>query len=228
MQNTLVTRLAREYEIPLIDTVGTFEAASPGGLLAGDYFLDGVHFNAAGVLLLAQAFARALSETFGEPLRNQVTVSSLQDLEGKEAGEGLLSGSSWLFTVVNTDPNFTQPGYQKIGRLLVTGGWFSDVLTMAERNFKQALALDPDDFSAHLGMAIVEGTRRQGLLLDQAVRQRLQAWRVFDGAFYWVPKEDLPELMTMMRGASVDEAILREILRTHPLVDLEALGLGSR
>jgi tetratricopeptide (TPR) repeat protein len=147
-QNDLVRRLAREYDIPLVDTVAIFESHSPHAILSPAWFIDGQHPSLAGYVLLANAYADILSKRFETPI-----VQPLHDADQAiaalhvDAGTlrlAMLDAGDWLIAA-SVDHPFPR-----------------DRVALATALFRAALNTS-DDLSAWLGIGLGQAALRGGL-----------------------------------------------------------------
>jgi lysophospholipase L1-like esterase len=184
-----VRRLAREYGIPLVDAEREFAAAAPGGLPGYDLFIDGHHPNLEGYRLLAHAFARATAAALRVPppsvSREAALAAADRDLR---AGAEASTGRWFLGGVVDDLYPFER-------------------LNRAETLFRGALEAAPGDFSASLGLVLVEFARRKPLLLAH-LKWLSDAYPGLRG-----PDEVTPEtwrrIMDAMKDAGVSDAALK-------------------
>ena len=199
-QNALVTRLAREQEVPLVDAVAAFQRATPHGLVGGALFSDGQHPNLRGHLLLAVAFAEAIALQLDAPI--------LRRFEGPEEVRAAfpsddprfpaLHGGSWLLASSLQHP------------------WPEDRLRLAEARFREALEIDPDSFTGWMGLGLVLAGRTSSLLQRPEVIEQIDHWGGNTYHGFSVPGEELDSLLELLRSVDVDPTVLAGIERTHP------------
>ncbi len=68
--NSVITKLAKEYDAHLVDVVSEFRANSSTGILDASLFLEHVHPTATGYFLLGEAFYESISAELGGPDQN--------------------------------------------------------------------------------------------------------------------------------------------------------------
>jgi len=199
MQNGLVRKLAAEYGIPLVDAVRIFEAHSPHGLVGNSLFVDGHHPNLQGQMLLADAFARALATTYRGPPKERIAhpggAFQAEACGRDEELDALFDGGRWLFSV---SARHAYPGKR---------------LGMAERQFVRAINLDPENFSAWLGLGLTRAAMREGFMSDKGNLAWLGENRFFYGTTYRVSERALPEVLRKLKYSGVPETILKRIVR---------------
>lgn len=195
-QNEVVRRLAKEYGVPLVDAEELFARASPHGVPGDDLFVDGQHPNFRGYVLLAGAYARAVSYATGARVFEPMAWSpELLDQLGVTKAEQAISeveAGRWYFSVAS---RHSHPGPR---------------LDAAEARFRAALALDPASFSARLGLELTGAARRPGFLERNV--DWLGAHRMFYGGAYDIPAELRPELLVRLRAEGASEARLAALI----------------
>lgn len=148
LQNDLVRRLAREYDIPLIDAVALFETHSPHGIPSAGWFADGQHPSLAGYVLLANAYADLLSQRFGasvtRPLHDADDAAVALGFNADDMRGAMVDAGSWL---IATSVNHPLP---------------RDRIALATTLFRGVLGKG-DDFSAWLGIGLGQAALRGGL-----------------------------------------------------------------
>jgi lysophospholipase L1-like esterase len=201
-QNEIVRRLARRHSIPLVETVTLFAARSPHGVVGRSLFSDGQHPNMDGYILLAEGYAEKISAVFGEPIRRR--FSGPEDVYrefsfGKGAqAVALVSSGNWLFSSAARQA-------------------FPDQrLAQARDHYLRALALDPDDFSAWLGLGLADAARRRGLLPGTPVCDWLARHDLLFKVRYEVSRAQLLEITPELAADGVAPSIVANILRTLP------------
>ena len=199
-QNSLLRGLAREYDIPLVDSVKIFEEKSPHGITGNGLFADGHHPNIKGEILLANAFARQVSSLTREPIRLRVSYSEDTDrifkalsYSKQDQVTALLRSGRWLFTV---------SAQQLLPQLR---------LGLARERFKSALALQPGNFSATLGLALVDAAMSGEFLRKEENINWLSERRFFYGAEYKVSEDSLPGIIRTLRSAGTPEPLLTAV-----------------
>ncbi|OGR49495.1 MAG: hypothetical protein A2X40_11235 [Elusimicrobia bacterium GWC2_65_9] len=169
-QNEMIRALAGEYGVPLADAERIFEAHSPHALPGNTLFSDGHHPNIEGYRLLAAAYAQEISTTFGEPIRRPLTDEAdcirRTSLSRRDQAKALLASGRWLFSVA------ARHAYPR------------QRLEMARELFQRAQRLDPDDFSAWMGMQMVALAERSRILSDQEGLDWLGRHDLFYGRDY--------------------------------------------
>lgn len=151
-QNDSIRRLAKRRSIPLVDAEELFKERSPHGLIGNSLFSDGHHPNMAGYLILADAFARRISETFNEPVRSSFAAPA--DVFrafscGKACqAKALLYSGVWLF---NSAADHAYPR----GRL-----------EMARASLQDSIRLDQHDLSAWLSLGLTNAALDGDLFSD--------------------------------------------------------------
>lgn len=203
-QNEIVRRLAAERGLPAVDAVAAFRDASPHGLLGLSLFSDGHHPNMAGRLLLARAYARALSGYRREPEApaldgERAAFAALGLDERRRAAALVYSAKWWLCSAARqADPRLR--------------------LDMAERRFDEALALDPGDAEAWLGRGLLELERAAPWLSDEDQRRWFRARGVdafVTDDYRALSDRAVGELLDKMRRAGVSARTLRRIAETR-------------
>lgn len=148
LQNDLVRRLARAYDVPLVDTVAIFERQSSTGLQPAELFVDGQHPSIGGYLLMAQTFAEIIAQRFdapiARPLRDANEVVAAMGFDAQDERGALIDAGSWL---VATSVNHPLP---------------RDRMALATATFRAAMGKG-DDFSAWLGLGLAQAALRGGL-----------------------------------------------------------------
>lgn len=137
-QNALLRRLAREYAIPLVDAEALFARASPHGIVGNELMSDGHHPNMKGELILARAFADALTEPVKNPLDTPEQVYARFSFGGIDRAAALIYSGRWLLT---TSVRHPAPARR---------------MELARRHFEAAAALTPDDERVGLGLALAK------------------------------------------------------------------------
>jgi hypothetical protein len=198
--HAVIRAVARERGAAIVDAVELFERDSPDGVIDDRFFLDGQHPNARGTALLADGFARALSTRLREPIKRRFAGTFTEEaLPKAKRAAALVQAGRWLLSVAR--------GH----------GYPYHRLQLARRSFQLAAALARDDFSARLGLAIVEAERRSDGR-DAAWRRSwlegdLAAW----GARFTVSEGAFPDLLRELEVAGVSRSTLREVARTRRL-----------
>lgn len=194
-QNAVVRRVAEDEGVPLVDAEALFARASRLGVPGEDLFIDGQHPNFRGYALLAEAYAEALAAREGVALFEPMTDTPrlLDDLGITRSEQALaqVEAGRWLFSAAS---RHGRPGYR---------------LDAAAARFRRALVLDPDSFSARVGLALTQAARRPDFL-DRNI-DWLGARRMFYGAAYELPAADRPELIRRLRASGASPALLEGI-----------------
>ncbi|OGR44487.1 MAG: hypothetical protein A2X35_00020 [Elusimicrobia bacterium GWA2_61_42] len=154
-QNEVIRGLAEEYGIPLLDAEKLFAGRSADGLPGSDLFVDHVHPDAGGYMLLSGAFAGLLGREFGGKVR--------RDLPGPSAmsalGSGRLSDKSTPYLLAGT--------------YVLWFSWSSvpipDRLALAEKNFRRALKLPGANNLAAVGLRVVVLSRKNRNMIPEEV-----------------------------------------------------------
>lgn len=166
-QNETIRALAKEYSVPVADVERLFAARSPHGLLGDSLFSDGQHPNIEGYRLLASAYAGEISKAFREPIRRPLAgESNGMRLGRRELSQALVWSGRWLFSVASRQ---TYPQQR---------------LAMARARFNSAHELEPDNFSAWMGLQLTDLARRSALLRDQEGLDWLGRHDLFYGKDY--------------------------------------------
>ena len=163
-QNALIRGLAADYPAQLVDAEKLFARHSPGGLPGSGLFVDLMHPDETGYLLLARAFAEKLAELFHDKLRKEIRDPSV-----------FFEPPFSNFTVSGRALKKTE-AYTLAGTYLL---WFAggsaplpDQLALAERNFSKAIAAAPGNTLARTGLRIVRISKKNG----QAAPAEVAAW----------------------------------------------------
>lgn len=193
-QRALLLSLAEEYGLRVVDVRGVFEARSKNGLVGSEFFADGHHPNLAGYALIGKALAEQISSLTGHRgarTRNLRDVMRALAFGREDESEAHSSSGIWLLTVScgHADPALR--------------------LALAERSFRRAIKIFPDNFSAWLGLALVKAAQSTRMLQDE---ERV-AWLrdrnlLFYGRRYNVTRQIFDELLPMLRQSGVPSAIL--------------------
>jgi len=140
-QNDIIRRLAREYAIPLVDADALFISSSPGGIPGEEFFMDPMHPNAAGSLLLSRAFAERLAGLFQGKVRSDIRDPMAifeppgDNLVERRSEPYIAAGACLLWTAQSSIP-------------------IPERLKLAERDFARALAASSGNFRARVGHRI--------------------------------------------------------------------------
>jgi lysophospholipase L1-like esterase len=190
-QNDLVRRLAREYDIPLIDSVAILESHSPHGLLSAEWFADGQHPSLAAYVLLANAYADVISERFHTPIDRRLASAAEaiaafnfpeEDMRG-----ALVNAGAWL---IATSVNHPLP---------------RDRAAIATTRFRAALGKG-DDFSAWLGIGLAQAALRGGLRGTDPIAYMCQY-----GKQYNLSPENVVTTVDRLAALGVDADIVERI-----------------
>ncbi len=196
-QNELVRRLAREYGIPLVDSVDLFKAASPHGLIGNSLFADGHHPNLDGYLLIARGFQRALSDRFGVPPGR--TLEREGALKAVGAGSRNMSPhikpSMWLLSASVQHPC-------PRGRL-----------ELARWHLEEAVKDDPDSLWAWVGLAVVQGALNGRLLWEPSDLEAIARLGVGFQAHLYLEPEDVEPTIRLLREAGAEPRVLERLER---------------
>jgi len=196
-QNDLLRRLAREYRIPLVDAVEIFEARSPHGLLGNELFMDGQHPSIEGYRLLADAYARILTDRFNQPianpLRDEREVAAAVGFGPEDVSGSLVDAGSWL---IATSVNHPFP---------------RDRMALAAKHFATL-----DDFSAWMGIALTQAALRGGMLRSPADLLTLGNWGGYTKSYRNVPSTNLPPLLVTFQKCGVDADVIDRLRALAP------------
>jgi lysophospholipase L1-like esterase len=209
-QNELLRQLAREYHIPLVDTVNIFEAHSPHGLLGDDLFMDGQHPTIEGYRLLANAYAQILTERFGtpitHPLHDAQEAAGILGFGERDFPGAIVDAGSWLIA--------TSVGHP----------FPKDRMALATTRFA-SLVGKGDDFSAWMGIALAQAAARGGLLRNPAEVPKVAG--SYAGSYRWALPE-LPSLLVRFQQLGVDDDVIDRVreLGNH-VVQIDASGRAS-
>jgi tetratricopeptide (TPR) repeat protein len=196
-QNELLRRLAREYDIPLVDAVSLFEAHSPHGLLGDELFLDGQHPTIEGYRLLANAYAQILAERFGArityPLPDEPAVVAALGYEARDVPNALVDAGSWLIATAVDHP------------------FPRDRMALAAKRFTSLIGAG-DDFSAWLGIALTQAALRGGGL--HSSDDGLAIVGAYTKSYHILPAE-FPTLLVRLQQYGVDGDIIDRLKELH-------------
>lgn len=195
-----VRRVAREYDLRLVDAASLFIARAPDGLPGDELFLDAQHPNARGMILLAQALADETAAAFGDarPARLPLPVSD-EDLPRVKRVEARLRAARWLF---NVSIGHFRPAHR---------------LALAERRWREAAALAPGDFSALFGLCLVDAARKSDLAASPRGAAWLAAYPSPWAARFEIPPADWPGVLARLRAHGVSASLLAEADRAYAL-----------
>lgn len=196
VQNALIRELAAEYRIPLVDALVVFEQAAADHILDSALFSDGHHPNLAGYDLLAWSAARRLAEVSGVDFKNSGTSRMTDSLAGSlvrddDLRRAHIASGSWLISTAAYHP---AP---------------HDRLRLAEDHFRAALG-GGDDFSAWLGLAVVQAAGR-GFLRDKSNLDLLARAEVYYRKSFSVPASERAALAGALRAAGADSVVLSHV-----------------
>lgn len=202
-QNDFLRRLAAEESVPLADAVEIFARRSPHGIVGDGLFSDGQHPNLEGYLLLSDAYAQRLAETFHEPLRRSIAgpADALRafHVSREDQGRAFVQSGAWFFAVA------AQHGNPETR------------LAKALDRFQRAVALAPDEFAAWLGLGLTQAAMKTNLLSIPAGTD----WLGSRGLFYFrgpasdIPENRLAEIVAVLRRSEVPEGVIKNILRAY-------------
>ncbi|MBI4676058.1 MAG: hypothetical protein HY748_00565 [Elusimicrobia bacterium] len=223
-QNALIRDLARRYGVPLVDAVRMFEEHSPHGLVGDGLLIDGHHPNDAGYALLAGGFAQALARDLGLP-RKDASASPVAHTFPDGAGDA--RPPAWTASPDEMARWFPMTKEARIESLLRSGRWLftisarhahpADRLGLAEKRFREALALEPGLFSAWLGLGLVTAARETpSILLDDQDISWLDERGLFYGSTYDLPRDKLPEVLARLSLWGVPDGVLERIRAGAP------------
>ncbi|MBI5622807.1 MAG: SGNH/GDSL hydrolase family protein [Elusimicrobia bacterium] len=199
-QHAFLRDLAEASGTPRVDAAAIFERHSPHGLLGDGLFADGHHPNLRGYALLAEGFSRALAAEHGFPEPGAAPrapeLERWLSMDAERRVEALLSSGRWLFTVsVRHERPRTRLG-------------------LAEKRFREAVALSPGDRDAWLGLALVTAARRSpAMLQEEGEISWLERRGLFYGARYRVPPDELPVLLSRLLERGVPRELLDRVGR---------------
>lgn len=190
-QNEVVRRLAREYNIPLVDTVAIFESHSPHGILSPTLFADGQHPSLAGYVLLANAFAEIIASRFdteiSHPLRDVDAVVAAVHFSAEDMRESMVDAASWL---IATSVDHPSP---------------RDRMALAMTIFQGALGKG-DDFSAWVGLGLGQAALRGGLRSNDVLARVCRYNRRYN-----LPPEDAAITAERLAALGVDADIVEHV-----------------
>jgi hypothetical protein len=196
-QNALISRLAAEYRIPLVDAVALLEKESPSGILGNELFVDGQHPSLMGQIMLANAFAEAVARAFDVPIVERFATArdamAAFDFTADDESASHVLSAGWLLGMAAQHP------------------WPDDALSLAEAHTRSAIALSPDKFTAWFDLAVVQAARRGGLLRDADALGDLGKWHVFFSASACVPAGDLDAALHRFQLKGADPDVLERI-----------------
>jgi len=196
-QNELIRGLAAGYRLPLADAAEIFSQRSPHGITDGYLFIDGHHPNMRGYLLLAGGFAGRLSAVVKEPLRRNYSgpgeVFREFSCGAKCQASAFIASGRWLFTsaALHARPE------ERLG--------------LARARFESALAADPGNFSALLGLGLAEAASRSDLLSQKEGIDWLAQHRLYYGGDYRVADEQLDDVIEKLSACGVPEKLLERL-----------------
>ncbi len=207
-QNQLLRELAREYDVPLVDTVQMFEAHSPHGILGDDLFMDGQHPTIAGYVLLADAYADILARRFDtpitHPLPDAAAATAALGFETRDEPHAAAIAGSWLIA--------TSVGHP----------FPHDRMALAEKRFAAAVGKG-DDFSMYFGIALAEAGARDGMLRNP------DDVRALGGLLGYVPSysvdsSELPAILARLQHHGVDANVIERLRRLGAGGGVESRG----
>jgi len=198
--NAVIRRVGAEHGAAVVDAVERFEVASEDGMLGRDLFSDGQHPNLEGHLLLAVGFAEILSEQRDEPVRQRFADAAAVRAAYPRSDPAFpdLHGGLWLLGV-----SFRHP-------------WPEDRLLGAEARFRAALEIEPQSFTAWMGLGLTLAGRSSDLLQGPEVLDQIDRWGGFTYNGFNVPAGDLEILLRLLRDAGVDPAVVENVEANHP------------
>lgn len=162
-QNAIIRRLAGEYSIPLVDAEKMFADHSAGGFPGEALFMDLMHPNAAGYLLLARAFADRLATLFRDTIRSDIHDPAV--IFDSPGGDSLSRAAPYL----------------SAGACLLWYGQSAvpvpDCLKLAEKNFRTAMSLSGGDYRARIGLRISVLSKKNRYVIPEEVYNWFQTKR---------------------------------------------------
>ncbi len=195
-QNDLIRRLTDEYRIPLVDAVALLEKQSTAGILGNDLFVDGQHPSLLGEMIIAKAFATAISRTFDVPIAKELATTrdamEAFDFTPVDESASHVLSASWLLGMAAEHP------------------WPYDALALAEAHTRAAIALTPNSFAAWFDLAVIQAARG-GLLRDADALKDLGRWDVFFSANPCVRGTDLDLALRRLHDAGADPEMLEKV-----------------
>jgi tetratricopeptide (TPR) repeat protein len=212
-QHEVVRRLAREYGVPLVDGVEIFAAHSPHGIVGEELLIDGQHPTVVGYLLLAEAFARILSQRFdtpiAHPLHGERDVMAALGMSRHDLHRALVDAGSWL---VSTSVEHPFP---------------HDRMALAEKRFASALG-NGEDFSAWFGIALTQAAARGGMLRRQDDISALGHAAGYTRS-YSIPSSELSFLIARFQELGVDADVIEHLRQSSGSAAVDAhSGSGNR
>ena len=195
-QNDYLRALARIEHVPLVDAAAIFREHSPHGLIGNNLFSDGHHPNAAGYVLLANAYSEKLAKRF--PETSYRPFESARDLYrrlglSKEARAAALRDAGRWFLSISADHYAP-----------------SERVELARRRFSQALSLDPDDCSGWIGLGLATAAQSCAFMTDPSNIEFLRRFHL-GYSEYRPSKTDIPAILKKLRGAGVSSKITGRI-----------------
>lgn len=162
-QNAMIRRLAAEYAIPLVDAVELFAKLSDDGMPGAERFLNPMHPDTEGYLLLARAYAGRLETLLGDKVRNDIR------------------GPATIYRASDGDSAFEARPYITAGACLIWSGLgglpVPDHLNLAEKDFKRAIKLDAANNLPAIGLRIVLIAKKNRYMIPREIYDWFQEKR---------------------------------------------------
>jgi hypothetical protein len=165
-QNALLRALAAEYGLELVDAEELFAAQASDGLPGSDLFVDMMHPDAPGYLLLSRAYAVKLGALFGDKVRRDLRDPGMFfqppfSLDGREMTPTGAYTQAATFLVMLAKGSAPLP----------------DRFKLAEKDFKKALSASGENNLAYIGLRVVRIYQRNGNALQPEVAAWFEARR---------------------------------------------------
>lgn len=114
-----------------------------------------------------------------------------------ESGHAHIGSGSWLIATAAHHP------------------WPLDRLALAESHFRAAVG-SGDDFSAWLGVAVVQAARNGGFLRNNENVNLLGQTQVYYNRSFLIPSSYRDQLVAQFRNDGVDDAVLQPLAQLWP------------
>ena len=195
-QNDYLRALTRIENVPLVDAAAIFREHSPHGLIGNNLFSDGHHPNAAGYVLLANAFSEKLAKRFPEtsyqPFESPSDLFRQLGLSKEARAAALRDAGRWFLSV---SADHYAP---------------SERVDLARRRFSRALSLDPDDCSGWIGLGLATAAQSCAFMTDPANLDFLRRFHL-GYSEYRPSRTDLLGILEKLRASGVPRHITRKI-----------------
>jgi len=184
-QNALVRQLSREYSIPLVDAEKLFMDHCADGLPGKDLFVDMVHPDSAGYLLLARAFAGRLAELFHDKIRNDIRDPSV------------------VFSPPGSQPSTNAGSYIYAGAVILLSRQgrapIPDRLALAEKNFRKAVSIYGGSNLPAIGLRIVSISQKNRYMVPDELYKWLLKKRRYFVLLQPLPPEEMEKADIFLR-----------------------------